>query len=74
MQDEYAWLIEEMGNLRWIMVSDDFFVWTNDANKALRFARQEDAKHALSAILSLVPHLCDGSFPLDVTDHMWCGS
>lgn len=39
---EYAWLIELEGP-KWMTIIDGEPQWTDDVNKALRFARKEDA-------------------------------
>jgi hypothetical protein len=40
--EETAWLIELEGP-KWMAIIDGEPQWTGDANKALRFARKEDA-------------------------------
>lgn len=66
MTDETAWLIELAGNhgvpnYFQLSYDDD---WTPDANKALRFARCQDAQAYI--------HHIGWTEPKPV-EHMWCG-
>jgi hypothetical protein len=63
--DETAWLIELAGNhgvpnYHQLKYDDD---WTPDANKALRFARREDAQ-------AYIEHI--GWTEPKPVEHMWC--
>lgn len=65
VKDETAWLIEVMGDnetptYHQLVHDDD---WTFDANKALRFARREDAQAYIDHIGWTVPK---------PVEHMWC--
>lgn len=85
MKDEFAWLIEAAGPcylaIRGVKMGAaterdsvaQFFQWTDDANKALRFARKEDAERAMFAIRELKAELfptCFPTFPKAV-EHGW---
>lgn len=82
---EFAWLIEAAGPC-YLSISGvtcgaateresvaQFFQWTADVDKALRFARQEDAERAMFAIRELKRDLfptCFPTFPKPV-EHGW---
>ena len=56
MKTEFGWVIEKYSNedpttLLYTSVKNAKMIWTNDPYKALRFARQKDAKD-FSAMLS----------------------
>jgi hypothetical protein len=63
--DETAWLVElrGMGSPQWARLRLGDWVWTDDASKALRFSRRQDAEE-----------ICGIFEELDViaTEHMWC--
>jgi hypothetical protein len=64
-QDESGWLIEISsldGKPRWLMVSS-IREWTNDANAAIRFAREADA----DAMIYFM-----GILGAKATGHTWC--
>lgn len=80
MTDQTAWLIEAAGPC-YIGISSvggggsvsKCVRWTDDANKALRFSREEDADAALYAFRGLMPELfptCFPTFPKAV-EHGW---
>jgi len=63
--DEAGWLIEKDDPPVYAVLSDDFDEhWTDDAEKALRFARREDAQ-------AYVDHIGWTSPPVRVVEHMW---
>lgn len=81
---EFAWLIEAAGPCYLAARGTagtgkerdsvaQFFQWTDDVDKALRFARQEDAERAMFAIRGLKSDLfptCFPTFPKPV-EHGW---
>lgn len=80
MKDEFAWLIEAAGPCYMGVVATGgkdsvsrFFRWTDDASKALRFARKEDADNALFAIRGLQPELFPTFLPKfpKAVEHGW---
>lgn len=86
MQDETGWLIEMRfgdGLLWWsgeFDRADDDYVrarliarMVNDAGKAVRFARREDAQRVLDAMLSARPCPIFGRAPTlySVQEHLW---
>lgn len=83
--DECGWLIEHSGEIldgvrgqvSWLFVQMKFegygareFGFTHDANKALRFARREDAEAVLAMHLGMAPPEWY-SKSYSVTEHMW---
>jgi hypothetical protein len=68
MSDELeaiGWLVEKDDPPVYATVSDDYDEhWTADANKALRFARQQDAQ-------AYSDHVGWTSPPVRVVEHMW---
>jgi hypothetical protein len=58
--EEQAWLIELEGP-KWVGIVNRKPVWTTDPNKALRFARKEDAD-------SFKSFWCDTAMS---TEHLW---
>ena len=60
-KSEAAWLIELEGP-QWMAIIDGEPQWTDDANKALRFARKEDADN-------LRAWWC---MTAESTEHTWC--
>jgi hypothetical protein len=82
---ERGWLIEHSGKLTdelhgqisWLCVKFKFgghgareFGYTHDSNKALRFARKEDAEAVLAMHLGASPPKWY-SAPYSVTEHEW---
>ena len=83
MTNETAWLIETGGPCYMSVGATGgadsvsrFFRWTDDANKALRFSRKEDAEAAMFAIRGLQDKLFPTVFPHfpKPVEHMWCGN
>jgi hypothetical protein len=65
MSDETAWLIEQDDPPVYHLVSGDHDeCWTSDVNKALRFARKEDAEAYIDHVGWTVP-------PVRAAEHMW---
>jgi len=63
--DATGWLIEKDDPPVYCVLSDDYDEhWTNDANRALRFARQEDAQ-------AYSDHIGWTSPPVRIAEHMW---
>lgn len=66
MSDLHAWLVErhpEAGAAQFLTIDDLCgFTWTEDANKALRFARREDG----NAVCEVVDDATD------ICEHIWC--
>lgn len=63
--DQTGWLIEKDDPPVYAVLSDDYDEhWTPDANKALRFARQEDAQ-------AYINHIGWTSPPVRCAEHMW---
>ena len=60
-KSETAWLIELEGP-KWMAIIDGEPQWTDDVNKALRFARKEDADN-------LRTWWC---MTAKSTEHIWC--
>lgn len=83
----FAWLIEAPGPAYMAAIGvtagarserqsvSQFFRWTDDHAKALRFARQEDAERAMFAIRGLAPDLFPAVFPTfpKAVEHGWHG-
>lgn len=66
MGNEVGWLIEANDPPSYCMLSDDDYDehWTDDTNKALRFARREDAQ-------AYSNHIGWTSPPVRIVEHMW---
>lgn len=60
-KDELAWLVERGSPAEYAYMDDMGIQWTSDPNKAMRFARREDAK-MFAAGSDDVLHICE---------HMW---
>ena len=65
MSDETGWIIENEDPPVYHTISGDHDEhWTSDVNKALRFARKEDAEAYIDHVGWTVP-------PIRAAEHMW---
>jgi hypothetical protein len=65
--EEIAWLVERASPATPEFLSAHLgeWAWTNDHLKALRFAREEDAKRVLAVMVAA------GNSGLRATEHIW---
>ena len=61
-KDELAWLVERDSPAKYAYMDDMGIQWTDDPNKAMRFARRDDAE-MFAAGSDDVVRICE---------HMWC--
>ncbi len=64
--DETGWLVEcrGLGSPLWARLLNGDWLWVDDASKALRFSRRQDAE----AVCALF-----GELDVIATEHMWTG-
>lgn len=63
-KDELAWLVERDSPAEYAYMDDMGIQWTSDPNKAMRFARRDDAEMFAAGSDDAVR----------VCEHMWCSS
>lgn len=69
---DLGWLIETGSQVPCYIELGKYIAWTHDSNKALRFAREQDAQAFLDAFYVNIP----GGVPkgsIKVVEHMWVG-
>lgn len=61
-KDELAWLVERNSPAEYAYMDDCGIQWTSDPNKAMRFARRDDAEMFAAG----------SEDALRICEHMWC--